>query len=134
MSIDVDLLAKLQTLTTAPVQLNYASTDRPQPRVWLQRRNDNRPLNLAGTETLIRETFFDVEVGALDPDVGAAIAEQLTAEWTASPAGMNGFRGQMGGTRVLGCFVEDVGDDYQPRELELDDGYHVTAFSLRLLS
>ena len=30
-------------------------------------------------------------------------------------------------------FVEDANDDYQPRGLDVDDGYHVFAFNARVL-
>jgi hypothetical protein len=133
MALDVSLLAKLRSLipTGVPAQLNYESADQTQPRVWLQRSNDDSPMNLAGDDTVISDSTWTVEVEAMDPDVGASIAEALTAK---APAGMNGFRGMMAGTMVLGCFCENVSDDYQPRNLDLDDGYQVTAFNLRILN
>ncbi len=131
MSLDASLRAKLLTLAHgAPVQQNYANEDDPEPRVWYQRQTGHTPMDLAGKQVWIRETTYAVEVNALDPDVGAAIAEAIAAEF---PAGMNGFRGVIGDTLVLGCFVEDASDEYVPRGLDVDDGFHVFAFNLRIM-
>ncbi len=127
MSLDTDLQTKLATLAgSAPVQQNYASIDKVEPRVWYQRTSGNIDLLLNGVGVSENETVYAIEVAGLDPDVTAGIAANLATA-------MNGFRGVMGLSVILGCFVEDAADDYQPRGLNIDDGYHVFAFSLRVL-
>lgn len=128
MSLDVDLQAKLTSLAgSAPVQQNYSSVDKTEPRVWYQRRTGNTDLLLSGAGATITEAVYEIEVNALDPDAGAALSDTITTA-------MNGFRGTMGGSHVLGVFVEDAADDYQPRGLDLDDGYHVFAANLRVIT
>ncbi len=137
MSLDVDFAAKLNLIlagagyAAVPVQQNYVSGDKTQPRVWYQRQAGNRNVFLDGTSADM-ETSYAVEVNGLDPDVADAIADTITAG--AAAGGLNGFRGQMLGTIVLGAFVEDASDDYQPRGLQGDDGYHVFAFTVRILT
>jgi hypothetical protein len=135
-SLDVDLQFKLSALAGAgvPVQQNFLSVDQTQPHVWYQRQSGASDLLLSGAGAALGEDVYAVEVAGMDPDAAAAIAGRIKATY---PAGMDGFRGQMGpqgGPVVLGCFVEDAADDYQPRSLELDDGYHVFAFNLRILT
>jgi hypothetical protein len=136
MSLDTELQTKLTALAVAaisgtPVQQNYASTDKIEPRVWYQRRNGNTELLLSGAGDAGIETVYEVEIDALDPDQGGTLLLALVAD--ASAGGLNGFRGNWGSSVVLGSFVEDVADDFQPRGLDLDDGYHVFAFQLRVM-
>ncbi len=133
MSVDTDFQVKLSLIVGSgvPVQQNYSSTDEAQPRVWYQRQRGNGDLFLDGKASQ-SETVYTVEVNGLDPDSAAAIAAKITA--LASAGGLHGFRGQMTSTTVLGAFVEDASDDYQPRGLDFDDGYHVFAFDVRLLT
>lgn len=136
MSIDADLRTKLLAVLSAagydsvPVQQNYASADQGQPRVWYQRRSDSPDTFLSSAEQTVREVTWSVEVDALDPDAGGAVADLIQSS---HPAGMHGFSGRMGSTQVLGCWAEDAGDEYQPRGLDLDDGYHVSAFNLKMI-
>ncbi len=43
-------------------------------------------------------------------------------------SGLNGYRGAMGNSTVLGMFVEDHSDDYVPLLLDADEGYFVSTF------
>ncbi len=113
-------------MTSAPVQQNYMSTDQAQPRVWYQRKQGDTHVLLSGSPYQ-SEVLFEVEVDGLDPDVAAGIATTIQDR-------MNGFFGIMGQTRVLGAFVEDAADDYQPRGINTDDGYHVFAFGVRIIT
>lgn len=126
MSLDTDLQSKLASLTTAPVQQNYAHMAMVQPRVWYQREFEESPPLLSGIESGIREVRYTIEVNALDPDEGYAIAVEIQNR-------MQTFRGVMYGTLILGVFVEAASDDYVPRGLDLDDGFHVFVFTLRIL-
>jgi hypothetical protein len=133
MSVDTGLINKLSLIVGpgVPVQQNYASADKTQPRVWVQRQQGDSELFLDGRPGPA-DTTYAVEVNALDPDAGAAVADAIQAN--AAAGGLDGFRGTMNSTVVLGCFVGEASDDYVPRGLELDDGYHVFAFTVRVLT
>ena len=125
MSLDTDLQYKLHDLTQVPAQQNYNNEDDTQPRIWYQRQIDTSEVLLDGSSSL-RDATFVVEVNALDPDAGAALAETIQEYF-------NGFRGSLGRTLILGCFVSNASDDYQFRGLDVDDGLHAFAFELRFL-
>lgn len=136
MSLDTDLQSKLTLLVGAsvPVQQNYVERSAGEPRVWYQRQAGTVDLLARGDDAALRETTFAVEVAGLDIDAAAAVYETLVA---LHPSGLQGFRGTLAGpgsTRVLGCFLEDLSDDYQPRSLELDDGFHVFSFQARIMT
>jgi hypothetical protein len=126
MSLDAGFQTKLASLTDAPVQQNYASIDQVQPRVWYQRESGQTELFLDASAGMA-ETVYTVEVHGTDPDAAGAIADLIQVR-------LHGFTGFMGTTRILGSFVEDAADEYEPRGLNVDDGYHVFAFKVRVLA
>ncbi len=126
MSIDIDFESYLTSLTTSQVQQNYLSEDKSYPAVWFQRRNASTELLLNGGISLI-QTQYDVAVYGDDPDAAGAVADHLTVS-------LNGFRGAMGNTTVLGAFVSDADDDFIRKEFNADEGIHVFAFAVQILS
>ena len=133
MSVDSDFrsLLIMRVPSDVPVQQNYLSSDQTQPRVYFGRAGAEGELLLSGATLWSNETTYTVEVAGLDPDAAGAIAEVLSRP---APAGIDGFRGPMGTTIFLGCFVGAASDDYEPRGVDLDDGYHVFAFEVRVMT
>ena len=124
--IDTDFYAKLDGLTTAPVQQNVLSDNQPQPFVWFQRQYANTDL-LLNAGAALYDTTYDVEVCGLDIDATAAIAENLKTS-------LHGFHGTMGGTNVLGMFVQDADDNYVQKNMNADEGFHVFAFQVQIMA
>jgi HK97 gp10 family phage protein len=95
-------------------------------RVWFQRSSHEEELDLDGTPGGLHETSFNLEVSGLDIDVvqqtGDVIAHAL-----------HGYMGLMSSERVLGAIVESVSDDYIPRSADADEGYHIAAYSVRII-
>lgn len=128
MSLETDLQSYLASLASpVPVQLDYSSTDKTEPRVWFRRREETTELLLAGNGTALTESVYEVEINGLDPDVTGSIADTMKLT-------LNGLRGKIGNTRLLGTFVEDASGDFAYRGLSADDGYHTFAFNLRIMS
>lgn len=126
MPLDTDFRAKVLSLITAPVQQNYISTDKVQPRVWYQKQAGNSDLFADASAGMV-ETTYTVEVNGTDPDAVSEIADAISTAF-------NGFRGRMFSTTVLGAFVEDAADDYQYKGQDLDEGYHVFAMNVRFIT
>ncbi len=128
MSLDVAFHNKLVSLVDAsvPVSENYVSEDKGQPRVWWQRSTSNVELLLSGQLSLV-DTNYNVEVFGSDIDATASIADALKSS-------LHGFRGQMGDSFVLGMFVTDHSDEYLPRNIDTDDGFHGFSFAVQVHS
>lgn len=131
MSLDGDLRDRMVALTGAPVQQDYGSAEKAQPRIWYERATGILPVSTTG-ELLVTETVYAVEVEGMDADAVAGLAAVLTDP--ASAGGLNGFYGEWGASRILGVFVEDAGDTFRFRGLGLDEGYHSAAFNLRVMT
>lgn len=124
--IDEDFRTKLTQLLPAgtPIEKGLVSEEALPTRVYYQVATSNQDTDLDGTQGL-SETAFDVECAALSDD---ATAQTLAA---AVKSALNGFHGKFGASSVaLGMFVSDHADDYQPRGVDADDGYHVAAFQV----
>jgi hypothetical protein len=127
MSLDTDFHSWLVSLSGgAPVQQNYESEDKTQPRVYWQRREANTDLFNNGASA-ISTTDYVVEVAGLDPDATATIADNIKTT-------SNGVLGVIGGTRVLMMAVHDATDDYIPKSMDADEGFHVYSFTVELLT
>ena len=125
--LDVDFQSYLASLTGTTVQENLLSEDKTNlPRVWWQRSEGNVDLLLSGATALAR-TIYDVEVSALDVDAAASTADTIKTT-------LNGYAGAMGSSRVLAAFVQDQADDYVPKSLDADEGFHVFAFTVEILT
>jgi hypothetical protein len=48
-------------------------------------------------------------------------------------AGLNGYRGTVGNTAMLGIFVADHADDYVPQLLDADEGFEVASFQAKVI-
>lgn len=129
MQIDVDFTSWLQwqTFNQYPVEQNKIAEDyTTSPAIMFIRRDSNTDVYLGGSQGL-NTTLFDVEVYGIDVDAVDAVVESIR------PA-LNGFRGMMGFTTVLGAFVENHNDGYTPKiDLETDDGLHVQTFALKII-
>jgi hypothetical protein len=125
-SIDTDLQTYLTTLAyPTPVQQNVISADQSTPRVWYQRKASNQDTFTDGSKS-VTNSVFAVEVMSLDIDQAEAIAQTIKDA-------SNGFFGHMGFTYVGGCTVEEMEQDYEPKNLGADVGFHVAAFNLHLI-
>lgn len=129
MQLDLDLTTWLQwkTLNAYPIEQNKIAEDyNSSPAIMFIRRNAVTDLFLNGN-TGLNETEYDVEVYGTDVDAVDTAVELIR------PA-LNGFRGVMGFTTVLGSFVTDHADDYTPKvELNTDEGLHVQTFALKFI-
>ena len=124
--IDISFLNFLQTLTSLPIQQDLISADTSTARVWFQRQTFNQDVFLSGSPA-IADTTFAVEVCSLDID-------QCQTEATNIRTALNGYRGLMLFDLVLGCFVSDSADEYIPRNLNDDTGFHVASFQVQILT
>lgn len=124
--IDQDFYTLLSSIDGVDTQQNSISEDKPATRVFFQRSNSNVDLFLNGSVFSV-ETIYTVEVASLDIDVGGALAESIKST-------LNGYRGTVGSTTFLACFVIDASDDYIQKAEGSDEGYHSFAFSVRCLT
>jgi len=115
----------MQGHTAAPVQQGVISEDKPNLRVWLQRRPSNLDLLLDGSPSLAT-AFYAVEVTGLDIDAVETEADNLRTA-------LHGYFGPMGTTHVLGAFANDLEEDYIPRSLNADEGFHLEGFELQII-
>jgi len=127
MQIDIDLRSYLATNLGIGVEQNKIAEDyNTSPALMFQRRPSTQDLFLNGTPS-INETNFDIEIYGIDID-----AVETTTD-TAKTL-LNGFKGTMGSTFVLGAFVTDHEDDYTPKvELQNDEGLNVCTFALQII-
>ena len=124
--IDVSFASFLGGLTTLPVQQDVISENQPNARVWFKKQTSNTNILNNGTP-ILDDTTFDVEVASLDIDLTQTEANNIRTA-------LNGYRGMMLFDMVQGVFVSDAADDYIPRNLNADEGFHVAAFQVRILS
>jgi hypothetical protein len=129
--IDQDFRTKLLALLAAdfedvPVEKGKVSEDKAQPWVYYQRGGGDQDTDLDGTKSSIRETWFDIEVAGLDDDAVQPVADALKD-------GLNGFRGSMGSSTVLGAFWESHSDDYAPKHLDADEGFYLATFRAQVI-
>ena len=136
--IDEDFLYMLQnSITGVPsgtaVEKGVVSEEMPSTRIYFQRSDSEQDLMLNGNQALTT-TVFDVEVAALDDNAVQPLAKSLKDV-------LNGYMGAFGSNYAdtanhsvaLGMFVSDHSDDYQPRVVDADDGYHVAAFQTKII-
>lgn len=126
--IDIALLNKIKTLTLLPVEQGKIDFDKPGSRVWFQRSSSNTDLFCNGKPSMFDDVFM-VEVITEDIDATQLQADKIKA-------GLNGFRGVLFGEfrYILGMFVSDAADEYEPKNLSADEGFFVQAFEVRILS
>ena len=146
--IDEDLLVFLKTLLPAgptdlggvdlsatPIEKGKISQSQPATRIYYQRAEANRDIDLSGAGMLY-ETSFDVECAALNDDGTCQVLAQALKEGPrAATKGLNGYRGAIGsgGNFCHGAFVADHSDDYEPKLLNADEGYSVAAFRVLII-
>lgn len=124
--IDISLGFMLGTLTTLPVQQDVISANDASARVWFQRSEANTELFTDGSPGLTTTTF-NAEVATLNID-------QTQTEASNIRTALNGYRGWMGLDFVKAVFVLDAADDYIPRNLMADEGFHVAAFVVQIIT
>lgn len=129
MQLDIDLQQQIQFLTFGqyPVEQNKIAEDyTTAPAIMFMKRDSNQDLFADGVPGLTY-TEYDVEIYGEDIDAVDSVTETLRLA-------LNGFRGQMGLTFVLGSFVSDHADDYTPKiELATDEGLNVQTFALQII-
>ena len=130
--IDVDFrayLAGLGLVTDAnvPGAIQQDSVDQNGPAdfIWFHRRSSTRDINLDGGKRGFTETSFDLELISDDISLAQAWAENVKEV-------LDGYRGEMGDSFVLGAFVEDHADDYVPIG-GADEGKHVCSLDIQLI-
>lgn len=130
--IDEDFRTKLLSYTAgAPVEKGKVSEDQPQAlRVEFERGESNTDTYTSGGAGLT-ETLFDVEVQGTSPGPVQALVALVKSD--ALSGGLNGFSGAMGASTVLGCWVMDHDDDYQPKLLDADEGFYVATFRVQVI-
>ncbi len=130
--IDEDFRQKLLTYAVGlPVEKGKVSEDQPQAlRVEFERGESNTETYTSGAGALT-ETLFDVEVQGTSPAPVQALVAQVKADQV--NGGLNGFAGAMGASTVLGCWVMDHDDDYQPKLLDADEGFYVATFRVQVI-
>jgi hypothetical protein len=119
-------------IAPTPVEQNTVAEGTPLAlRLWYQRRQLDAEPFLDGSAGLA-EVSFDVEIMSGN----IAEVEELvdTIRAAAADGGLNGYRGVFGAGRTLGVFVEDQSDDYELRGVNSDEGWHVAALSVRVIS
>jgi hypothetical protein len=127
MQVDIDLTAFLSMTANVPVEQNNISEMKTStPQVYFARRPSQQELFLDGTP-IMYDTNFDVEIYGEDIDAVESLADTL------KPV-LNGFRGNMGATTVLGMFVSDHAEEYTSKaEMSSSEGLHVATFALNIL-
>lgn len=125
MAIDISFYSFLQSQTVLPVAQDVISEDVTTARVWFGRSQSNTQL-LNNGQPMLYDTVFSVEVMSTNID-------QMQTEANNLRTALDGYRGSMGMDTVLGVFVTDASDDYVPKNLNADEGWHVQAFSARIL-
>jgi hypothetical protein len=125
--LDADLIAYLQGLTNVPVEMNKISEGVSYPAVFVQRRPSQHALLLNGAPTVAEDNYV-VECYGKDIDAVENVAATVLA-------GLNGYKGLMGGSFILAAFVSDSADDYQSRVLlSTDEGFHVSSMDVQILN
>ena len=94
------------------------------PFIWIERSSLDAQVDCAG-EPLITTTTFDLEVIDDNPDTAQSYADTIRAL-------LNGYQGDFGGVWALSVFCVDQQDDYQPNNLDSDDGRFVAALSVEI--
>ncbi len=97
----------------------------PTPRIWYQQQSESEEVDLDGSGGL-SEAAFDIEVISDDVDEAQDIARAIKRF-------LNGKYGTFGTQTALGCFVEDHNDDYVPRGIGDETGYHVAAINATIM-
>ena len=105
-------------------RIHYARVpqNRTLPHIWFIRSGENTPLSLDG-QGGTHETRFDLE----------CISDDLVEAMNVSRATKNflhGYRGVLGDGTVQGIFVEDKDDNYIPKSIGSDEGFHVSALTV----
>ena len=124
--IDIVVGTYLQTLTSFPVQQDVIQQGDTESRVWYQRTNATWELFTNGSAGLV-ETDFAVEVMGLNIDSVQTEADNIRS-------GLNGYQGTLSGTFVHAIFVEDASDDYESKNLGSDDGFHLVAYTIKVIT
>ena len=125
--IDVSFYWFLQSLTSYPVQQDRIDASQlATPRVWFQRQSQTTEVFVNGTPGQT-DTVFDVEVCGEDIDAVQNLANTLRTS-------LNGYSGIMLFDRVLGTFVNEANDEYIFKNFDADDGFHVAAFQVQVIS
>ena len=117
--IEETLYALLQDTLDISVQQNTISEDKASPYCWFQRRSTVQDVFLDGTKSNLLEAFFDVEICG-----NSAVNSQAQTLRNA----LNGYRT----SPIAGIFISDQSDDYQFKNMDADEGFHVAAISLRI--
>lgn len=134
MAVDEDLRTKLATIindATIPIEEGKVSDTRARTRVWYRRANSNTDVFIGGNAGLT-ETRFDIEVHGENIATVQTLAASIKALHSAG--GLNGLSGAFGSSSVLGIFVEDHSDDYEPKGgFETDTGLHVCSLDVQVI-
>lgn len=135
MALDEDLRSAIVTIVggSVPVQQGKVEDTAVQPRVWFRRANAFTDLFIGGGAGLT-ETFYDIEVHGTSLSGVQTLADSIKALYSASTPGLNGRSGTFGSSTILGCFVEDHADDYEPKGgFDSDIGMHVAALQVHII-
>lgn len=128
MHLDIDLQQYLRFWLHCTVEQNKISEETAAtPCVTFIVRNDNQEQFLGGGDQ-IRVTEYDIEVYGEDIDAVDTLAAKARGL-------LNGFRGMMGLTTVLGGFVRDQDGNYVPKASHAtDEGLHVNSFVWKVIT
>jgi hypothetical protein len=123
------LAALMPRLTRAHViEQNTIPENQPVPRIWYQRSSQEVERDAAGAAVLTRSTW-DMEVISDDIDECLNIADAVKTR-------LDGHFGLFGSTSetVKGVFVRDHDDEYLVKGLGENEGAHVAALSVEIIS
>ena len=127
--IDEDFRTALVGLLPSgtPIEKGVIGDEQTPTRVYYQRSSGNQDVYLDGAPGLTT-TVFDVEAAALADDTTVQSLMATIKTMHGYPA--NGVALTHGTSSILGIFVADHADDYQPRGVDADDGYVVAAVQI----
>jgi len=126
---NANILAELPTAASLGVveqNKNEWDTEAPSTRIWFARRSEEKELTVSGGD-LLTTTNFDLECISTDIDSAIDLADVVKAE-------LHGYQGTFGSGYVGAVFVTDHTDDYEPYNLSEDEGCHVAALDIEILS
>ena len=120
------LLAAQSIPAGTPVEKGKISEEQATVRVLYQVADSTQDVHLGG-QTGLTTTAFDVECGAREDD---STAQNMAGTLKTA---LNAFRGAAGSSSILGIFVEDHSDEYQPMMLDSDVGYFIASFRANVI-
>lgn len=130
-SVGVDFckFLKANTNIAAKVGRHVYHRHVPQPApaqfIYLKRTSFRHERCLGDTGDPAFSHTFAVEVIAENEEEADELADLIR--------GLDGASGTFGGRTIQGMFVEDQDDDYEPKAIGSDLGWHIPAFSVEVV-